>query len=243
MPLRDNYKAKWLAAIDPKSTLLEDISVDGGQTVDNVTSTHASLIADIRALHDTLIQGGNAAKSLCEVMDEFRLLGTIDFKEIQHNIDAKISTMPSKIIARRLRDVLRASQERIGLLSIMCMEQQDTIESLTSSMSILRHGTAKLQTTAINTLFIGQRATRDELEDYIKCPTKPRRGSEYNEYDEDWSSVLTNDRSHIDESANNDHDFNSDDDRRLPDHDNDSDIEGRQMATVTKVRRILDIPL
>lgn len=207
MPRKDNYKAKWMAALEAGQKTGAEVASVAEAYIESAVGTQFGVTEQLSALHQTLIEAGVAAKSTCDLMDECRDIGHLCFKEVQHGIDPRISEMPSKIIARRLRDVLRLAEERIGILTSICEDQYEALGRIGGQMNLMNIQNDKTQRAAFNTLYLGRAAKPNEIEDYIANPRAYHRNSEYHELPEDWTSILTaHDRARLDGNGNYSHD-------------------------------------
>jgi len=217
---RNNYKTKWLASLADHASTAGTLVQELEGKLDTVDHTQFSATRELVKVHEALIECGKTATDLCDLMDETRICGDISFKTITHPIDGKLSTMPSKVLVTRVKDVLRIADERIGLLSSICESYHDAMTRVNMKVCSLEVSNRKLQGTVLKSLVIGQNPTVSELEDYSEDPLKVKRLSEYNELSDEFTSVLTNIRrqemdydvgNHLSES---DHDdlFNDGDD-------------------------------
>jgi hypothetical protein len=220
MPKRDNYKAKWLAALADGQQTPSELADVVENKLDSIEGSEFKATRELSLLHQTLIEGGKQAVSLCDMMDECRDMNMIMFKEITHGIDSKISQMPSKVLARRMRDVLMLAEERIGYLSTMCENLQDSVTKMSNKVDVLEVCNRKLQMTTISDLIIGGRPTKSQMEDFFENQSDVQRHSEYNQLPDDFSSIVTNVHSRniqdssiqYDDNESNTGDVSSDDD-------------------------------
>lgn len=191
---RMNYKAKWLASLEGRASAPGEVATVLEQKLETVDNTQFSAVRELASLHTALQECGATAVDLCEMMDASRDVGQVTFKEVVHGIDTKLSTMPSKVLARRVRDVLRIADERIGILTSICESNFEAITRMSHRADVLEIGNRKLQYSVLNSLVIGKNPTPNEMEDYSMDPSSIKRLSEYSELPDDFTAMLTNNR-------------------------------------------------
>lgn len=165
-----NYKAKYLAALNNNGTTPQTVRTTLSNTTHDTTAVAVNTSLELVKLQTTLIESAHAARAVCELMDETRHVGNIDFGETHHIVDGKLGSMSLQIISRRLRDVLRMAEARIGILSAMCEDQHKTIELAAETAATVKGGIVDLQKASLDTLFVGRNATPDELSDLLSTP-------------------------------------------------------------------------
>jgi hypothetical protein len=196
MPSRkhDNYKSKWLAALHDAQLTPTEAATQAEVKIESVEGTQLSAGRELAQLHQVLIEGGLQAVSLCDYLDETRVNNQLTFAPIIHGIDAHIGKMPSKIIARRIRDVLRLAEERIGILTAMYESSVEAVDRLTMRIDTMEIGNRHLQSNVLNSMLIGKGATPNEIDEYVQNPRHFRRISEYRSVPDDFNIILINDR-------------------------------------------------
>jgi hypothetical protein len=192
---KDNYKAKWLAALAAHVQTPTQEAENLEKRIEVIDSTQFNAHRELEALHDVLIECAQQARGGCELLDHTRDVGTLMFKEAIHDIDGRISKMPSRVIARRVRDVLKLLEERVGIQFAIIDNQRTAIGSMTQKLSELEISNRKLQRSVLTGLILGQNPTANEMEDYIANPSSVRRNSEYTELSDDNIGLLIPSRS------------------------------------------------
>jgi hypothetical protein len=228
---RMNYKAKWLAAIkESQPTPLElcDVVEEKAQVIDGTT---VSAISELTKLQQVLVQAANQGVSLCEIMNECSDVGFAKFANLEHMIDGKISRMPSQVIVRRVRDIMKMAEERIGVLSAICDNHADAMNKVTFRVETLEIANRKLQEALMGSLIIGKNPSRSDIEEYLSEPMKYRRNSEYEDLDADFSLLITDDR----ESESDNESAHSD---NAPDEYESDDPRSHKAKAVVKHNRI-----
>jgi hypothetical protein len=215
---KNNYKAKWLAALAEAQASPSELANDVEKLTTVLDDTSMTTQQNIERLHEALIGAGRQATNLCELMNECNDFNLVKFKQIDHMIDSKISKMPSMVIARRIRDVTRYAEERIGILSTMCESHERALSQMHERVQYLEIGNRKLQKTLMGTVLIGKNPSSDEIEALLDGD-KIRRDGGYESVDEDESALLTGPRSHDDDYSDVDN-THSDDERESDPVDN-----------------------
>jgi hypothetical protein len=197
---RDSYKAKWLASLAPSTQTGTETLHAAQSQINNVSHTQVNTSQEISRLHTTLIETAAAAKSLGELMDECQHIGTTDFGEIGHAIDNKIQSMSMIVIVRRVRDMIRLAEARIGILSAIADDQYNANRMLASEIKSLEQPTVNLQKVALESLLIGKNPSANELQEFTETEligNFHRFGLEYEDVDEDNIITQINARSSL----------------------------------------------
>jgi hypothetical protein len=162
---RDNYKAKWLASLPSSVQTSTDIAHDAQSSLNTVTHAQVNTAIELVKAKNAMIEATKSAKLLAELMDECRDVGDMDFGETIHAIDNSITSMNIIVMARRMRDVMRIAEARIGFLTALVDDQHKAISSLKDNIKSLHTPTVELQKSAIEALIIGSNPSMVELDD------------------------------------------------------------------------------
>jgi hypothetical protein len=122
-----------------------------------------------------MIEAARSAKSLCEMLDEGSDVGGMNFNDVTSELDMKLKDMNLHTMARRLRDVCKIAEGRYGMLLVVCDDLTSANATLHSEISYLRGSSSPFETTAIETLVIGNRPSREEMEEYQAADGKFNR--------------------------------------------------------------------
>jgi hypothetical protein len=186
---RDNYKAKWLASLPSTVQTGSEVLHEFQTGVNAVSHTQVNTAIELNRLRSTMIDAMNNAKDLVRLMDECQNVAMMDFGKTEHQIDAKIGNMDVIVMSRRIRDILKAAEARIGFLSAIADDQFKTGLQMQKELDTLQQPTLNLQSAAIETLIIGPKATETEMEHYnnpMRTEEFSRFGVPYEELEDDW---------------------------------------------------------
>lgn len=185
-----SYKQKWLNALrDPTTTPSETANVVRQKT-EEISSANVNATLKLRQLSSVLGEAARNAKSLTSLMDETRHSAGVDFGEIGHHIDGKLSQMDAVVIVRRLRDCLKQAEVRIGILSAACEELTDKSGQMAMDVCSLHANANVLQEAAVEVLMIGGRPSEDEMDDYRTATAASpfhRFDTHYEDVDSEWT--------------------------------------------------------
>jgi len=162
---RDNYKAKWLASLPSGVQTATDTAHDAQSTANAVNHAQVNTAIELTKARNAMIEATRCARSLAELMDECREVGGTDFGETVHAIDSSIANMNITVMARRMRDVLKIAEFRIGYLTAVVEDQSSAISAMKAEIKSLHLPTVGLQKSTIETLIIGTNPTLGELDD------------------------------------------------------------------------------
>lgn len=176
---RDNYKAKWLAALRDGGNDVIDRAETAPKLAESVVSSEVSAHVELQKLQTITYETASVAKSLIALLNESSTVAGVDYGKHDHEIDGKISKMPLYVVMRRVRDILKLAQFRVGMLTVACEELNEAGQSMAEQLQIVHNQSLHLKRTTVNALMLGPDPTREELDDY----TENRRGSQrYNRY-------------------------------------------------------------
>lgn len=183
---RGNYKAKWLAALGQLEEP-DTVSVESRNKLRDGTLVATDAALEFRKIQTVTFEAAKAGKALVETLDEFQKVAGLDFGETLHEIDGKIGKMPVPILIRRLRDLLRIANMRIGLLSTAAIENHKVVIQLRDAIAACSPNTTTLDRTLKEVAWIGPQPSQSELEDFVATNGNFARDElVYNDLDEDW---------------------------------------------------------
>jgi hypothetical protein len=122
-------------------------------------------------------------------MDECRIVGGVDFGETAHPIDTNLATLDLIITTRRLRDLLKMAEGRIGILTAVAEDSAKAVSALEVEVESLQPHTFLLQKAVADSLLIGTNSTPEEYREFARADrTTPysRYGAVYEPIDDDW---------------------------------------------------------
>jgi hypothetical protein len=196
---RDNYKAKWLAAVGNGSGGLVAESRNTERIVDTVINAEITTHMELTKLQAVTYEAAHVAKELAELMTETRLCAGIDYGESDHMIDSRLGNMPLHVVMRRIRDVLKMAKFRVGMLSVACDELNTTGEVLINQIQTIKAQSTHLQRAAVNTLLVGPNSTEEEYAEFGEARRSRGRYDRYNiRYDDLSDDVFENFNMHAD---------------------------------------------
>jgi len=185
---KTSYKAKWLASLSDKqeTPIAQAASLIKGS--DEIKNAQVNTVLQIQKVHGTLIQAAMCAKSLISVMDESSSTPGLDFGQVGHEIDSKITKLDSNLIARRLRDVIKLAEARIGVLSAIAENALEANTLMANELLVLRTSTNSLERAAVESFYIGSQPTRKELDDLGEDPSTAHKrfGVVYDDLPDEW---------------------------------------------------------
>jgi hypothetical protein len=180
-----NYKAKWLAALSEKQTVPTQAAEANSRNVEQIQETSITATTQLRRLQSVMIEATRNAKSLAELMDECQSSAGIEFGLTSHSIDSKLGSMDLVIMARRLRDVIKLAEIRIGILTAATDNLAEANARLLHDTSTAGIQNSILQRATVETLLIGNKPTDAEFEDY----RDNNSGTRYARYNESYTDV------------------------------------------------------
>lgn len=190
MSLKNNYKAKWLAALSDKKESPTEAASTAEETSRGIVNAHIGTTIELKRLQTTMIDAAANARRLVSLLDEAKTCAGIEFGEAIHTIDGKLTQMDLITMARRFRDIFKIAEARIGFLSAACENLEEANGKLHLEISTTSASGLKLQNSTLETLVIGVSPTRSELEDFSDSERKGRRsvrfGCSYDDLDADW---------------------------------------------------------
>lgn len=185
---KHNYKQKWLDALegqrkDPKQSAeahLHTLAENGlAQTNLNLTLQRISSVTG---------EVAHVARSLGSCFDETKNVAGLNFGEFVSEIDNKISTLPIHTVLRRVRDVMRVAEMRIGVISARCEELYEANEQYEARLDSLKTSNGLAMRTLMATEWVGPNPTRDEIDEFttLKEGHYKRGGLDYEDLDDAW---------------------------------------------------------
>lgn len=189
MTSRQNYKAKWLAALSEKQTLPTDDAAKIEKDAINIREAHTTATTQLRRLQTVMFEGAHAATRLNRVMDECRNVAGVEFGECVHEVDGKLGSLDMVVIARRLRDTIKVAEMRIGILTAAVDNIMEANQRIFAEVDMMGSHATLLQQAAVETLLIGNNPSEREMEDYQEHKTGTRfirHNLEYQDMDEGY---------------------------------------------------------
>jgi hypothetical protein len=188
---RLNYKAKYLAALKAS----EKSPVERERQIDRITSAASNTIVDathsLSQVSHATFEAAAVAKKVTSLLNEFRHVGDLDLGDTSHGIDEKLTEMPLPITLRRVRDILKICEFRIGVLSVSYEETHSNLLKSEENVERLTESLKPLQSGLVSSTWIGPRPSSTELEDYKD--SRPgeynRHGITYADLSDDWYDV------------------------------------------------------
>lgn len=185
---RNNYKAKWLAALKESEQTPTERSSNIENTSQSIVNTSANASISINKIQHAAMETAAQAKKTIQTLVDHRITAGIDFGDVTHGIDNKLSSMPIPIMMRRIRDILLMCEMRIGILSISADESHRELVRSHERVTSLQRSLEPLQSSITNAAWIGVNPTASEFEDFQASGTNEyhRYGIEYEDLTEDW---------------------------------------------------------
>jgi len=186
---RNNYKAKWLAAINNSDRHPDDEHKELKENVDAVNALQINTTLQIKRIQHPMMEAARNATNLLSVMDEFSAVGALKFGPAHHMIDSKLGEMDMVLIARRLRDILKLAEGRIGMLSVAYEDACDKIEEIQNQTKSLKTFAGKTGDVLTELFIIGAKPTERERQDLEQLEFDGdynRYNIGYEDRDDDW---------------------------------------------------------
>lgn len=185
---KHNYKQKWLDALegqrkDPKQSAEAHLHV---LAENSLAQTNLNLT--IQRISSVTGEVAQVARSLGTCFDETKHVAGLNFGEFVSEIDSKINTLPVHTVLRRVRDVMKVAEMRIGILSARCEELYEVNEQYEARLDSLKTSNGLAMRTLMSTEWVGPNPTRDEIEEFttLKEGNYHRDGLEYEDMDDAW---------------------------------------------------------
>jgi len=169
---RDNYKQKWLAATNKLET----------RNVESVLSTGKALATAFNATIDTNLELVNlknklastvdVARDVVDVLDDCNNAGQVSFGKVGSEIDLQLRDMTATTMLSRIRDILRISKVRIGLLTAAYDELYEKCLALESDRDALQISSARLLESNLEAFKIGYNKKEGDIEDFLEAERK-----------------------------------------------------------------------
>lgn len=130
----------------------------------------------------------STARSLGQCFDDTRNVAGLNFGEFVSEIDSKINSMPVHTVLRRVRDVMKVAEMRIGVLTARCEELYDVNNMYETKLNNLVTSTNTAKRTLMNVDFVGPNPSPHEIDDFTSAPTGEygRFGLKYEDLDDQW---------------------------------------------------------
>jgi len=222
---KNNYKAKWLAAARDAGNDVLEHAEKAPQVSETIISADVTAHVELNKVQVTAYEMAAVAKTLTNLMNETKVTAGVNYGEIDHAIDSKLSKMPLNVILRRVRDVMKHAEFRIGMLSIACDELTEAGSTLARELRSVQVQSQFLQKTTVDALIVGPQATSSELDDYGDLTRMNKRyhryGLQYSDLNEDIFENFGMHANHRQQVANPPLDDESGDDS---DSDNDQQV-------------------
>lgn len=184
---RNNFKAKWLAALESDAARPVDSVQLVEKAVNGVSTTVTDASISLGQISHSAMEAASQAIRLSRTLSEFQTVSQIDFGDISHGIDEKLTKMPIPVMMRRVRDILKIAEMRIGILSVMAEEAGEAVKSMEQKVRSLGSEISPLQVKIVEHAWIGTSPTSSEFEDYKdKTSDYHRYGIQYDDLDDDW---------------------------------------------------------
>lgn len=227
---RNNYKAKWLAAVRDAGNDITDRAAEAPIISETVVNTEVTAHVELQKLQGITYETAAIAKSLAVLMTENRKVAGVDYGEVDHFIDAKLNKMPLYVVMRRIRDILKHAEFRVGMLTVACDELNEAGQTLATELHAVQIQSQSLQRSTLNTLLIGPNATREEMDEYADVQKEHKR---YNRYGLSYSDLSDDVFENFGMHANHRNQALSDtaDNESVDDSDSDND---RQIVTTQR---------
>jgi hypothetical protein len=219
---RNNYKAKWLAALadDVETPSVNAANLSKGLvTVKNVDADTALSLNKIK---EGAIEAAGVAKRVLELMDEESTVAGVNFGVCGVSVDNKLAQLPVPIILRRLRDTLKIAEARIGMLSVAATEYYKAHQKLELEIRQVQEHQSHLHRALLETSYIGARPSTADMEDYqdARAGEYARFGLAYEDLEDDWLDNALNENrtrkgTQSDESSDSDNDEPGSSDMRI----------------------------
>jgi hypothetical protein len=191
---RMNYKAKWQAAVNAGTGSEKEEVLGLVKNASNIVGAEVQANLGLRKLGGTLMEAASAAKSLITLMDDAANVGKMQFASTSQNIDLRLNDGDFNLIARRLRDVLRMAEARVGILTEAYDDAHTALSEIKKAHISVSSQSELLQNTVANTLMIGNHATPEELTEFARANRTEteysRFGSPYEDLDDDWTDNI-----------------------------------------------------
>jgi hypothetical protein len=162
---KNNYKAKWLSAINNSSHTLSDTYQVAEQEITEANAAHVNTSLTLKRVRNPLTEAAANARVLLDLMDECRTIGDYEFAPTTLPIDGKLAMMDMITIARRVRDTLKLATARVGIMSVALDEAYETIRKYESTISTMKPFVEQTAVTVTELFVVGAGPTERELLD------------------------------------------------------------------------------
>nr|QXN75410.1 MAG: hypothetical protein [Grapevine-associated negative single-stranded RNA virus 1] len=234
---RDNFKAKWEAALATKRAELT-AGRDSDAVATGARDTVFGTSAELRKLQHAVLEAASAGRQVLHVMEDFSDTGALKFGVHTSDVDGKLTDMNLIVIARRLRDIFKIAEARIGVLSIALNESHMNLMKVKENLSIIKTSNTQMQAMAMETLYIGARPRSTEIDDWFKDPTTARFGARYEDLDENWIDTELIKSKHSSKITYANHDESSDDNDEQDEEDDYNDDNHTSNALVAQSNEV-----
>jgi hypothetical protein len=189
----ENYKAKWLKAINEEGGAETERNIDRIKNRDAVIGAQASASLSIHQAGNALREAASKASSVIKTMDTYKKIGRLTFAETSSQIDLRLSHMDMTVMARRLRDALMLAEMRIGILSEAYNDSTTALIKLEEKDEAVSRQLEALNSSYMTNLAIGINPTDEEVARYISTHGKAgfkRFNMEYEGLEENWDDNI-----------------------------------------------------
>jgi len=183
-----NFKQKWLDALAQQGQTPGERALEVKAKAGFVSTTNTDAALALRKISSSLAEVSLAATSLVAEMDSHMVVAGLEFGEIQSEIDAKLTKLPADIAMRRIRDLIKVVEARLGVLHAHAHDLHISNEILTEGIE-KAHGSRKNVTRALyDVAWVGDSATQEEIEDFNDAHAGEyhRDGLVYEDMDEEY---------------------------------------------------------
>lgn len=183
-----NYKQKWLEALEKQKAGIEQRTNESIGTAGDVHRVATDVAVEMRKIASVTGEVTSAAKRIVTTMNDMAVCGGLEFNELEHSIDSKLSSMPLYVALRRVRDILSYSEARISVLSLRLNTLYDEHNRVVLATTKLNDRRESIERLLIESAWVGPSPSPSEIEDFkdASAGDYQRYGLHYEDPDEDW---------------------------------------------------------
>lgn len=183
-----NYKQKYLEALAAHRVGPIDQVDSLRHKVEGLTASNTDAALALRKVSSAMGEVNIAARSLLSEMDDHKHVAGLEFGVVAAEIDANLTRMPADIALRRVRDMLKIAEARIGMLTIQADDLYIANRTLTQSVERVESSRLSVTRALYETSWIGASPTKEEIEDFNDAPAGEyhRDGLVYNDDADDF---------------------------------------------------------
>lgn len=191
MSIKNNYKTKWLNALENSRGDVVAKAEDDILAAKDASRQTTDAVLALRQTKSMVNELATCCKSLVGECDGLRELGGLSFTEIGHTVDTKLSSMPIHVALRRVRDVIKIAEARIAVLSIHSEDQFIANKKYSEMIPEAINAKTRMYRALVETCYVGDRPTTSEIEDYTDKTTDYRRHDiHYEDMDHTWTDTM-----------------------------------------------------